>query len=86
MSAERGLRNLGPTSRAWLASVGIETQADLERVGAVDAFLLVRGAGHNATRNLLWALHAAIVGIDWRLVSEVDKRRLEAAVVKAAGR
>lgn len=61
-----GLRNLGPRSRAWLGEVGIETGDDLRRVGSVGAYLRVREAGLSASLNLLYALEAALMDIDWR--------------------
>ncbi len=38
------LVNVGPKSAAWLRAVGIETRADLERVGSVRAYRLVLAA------------------------------------------
>ncbi len=53
--------NLGPKSTEWLASVGITTIQHLERIGSVQAFLMVRmHVGRAASKNLLYALEGAI--------------------------
>lgn len=72
------LENLGPKSAAWLASVGVKTRGDLERVGSARAFELVREAGFAATLNLLWALEATRVGTRWDRLSDDVKRELAA--------
>lgn len=58
------LKNIGPRSAAWLREVGIATRADLERVGPVFAYLLVRHRFPGAGINLLmaYALHGALTG------------------------
>lgn len=70
------LRNLGPVSTRWLASVGIRRRADLIRLGPVEAFLRVKAAGHKPTLNLLWALAGAERGLRWNKLSEEDRHRL----------
>ena len=70
------LPNLGPTSAGWLRAAGLRTRADLEVAGPVGAFLAVKAAGFPATLNLLWALDAALRGIDWRDLTPADKDRL----------
>lgn len=70
------LRNLGPTSSQWLNIVGIFTEADLAHVGSIIAFRIVKEAGFPATANLLYALEAAILDIDWRTLDSHQKERL----------
>ena len=70
------LKNLGPVSARWLASVGIHRRADLIRLGPVEAFLRVKAAGHRPTLNLLWALAGAERGLRWNKLSEEDRHRL----------
>ena len=69
------LRNLGPKSRAWLASVGVRTIDDLRRVGAVPAFVEVKRTQRGVSLNLLYALVGAVDGVDWLDVKR--ERRLE---------
>ena len=67
-----GLLNLGPTSAGWLRDVGIETYDDLERLGSVQAFLLVDSSREGVSLNLLWALEGALRDVRWdRLPPEV---------------
>lgn len=71
-----GLKNVGPVSRRWLASVGIKKRADLIRMGPVEAFLRVKAAGHKPTLNLLWALAGAERGLPWNRLSAEDRQQL----------
>ena len=83
------LKNLGPVSTRWLASVGIHRRADLIRLGPVEAFLRVKAAGHKPSLNLLWALAGAERGLRWNKLSAEDRHRLlielDAAVARGRG-
>ncbi len=70
------LPNLGPKSSQWLRDAGITTIADLERLGPVVAFRLVKQHQPKTSLNLLWALAAGLTGEDWRELSGATKRRL----------
>ena len=59
-----------------LATAGIATAEHLRAAGAAAAFVAVSEAGHSPSRNLLWSLHGAIHGIDWRNLDDESKRRL----------
>lgn len=65
MSESGKIRNVGPKSAAWLRQVGVHTQADLERLGAVETYLRVKRAGFRASLNLLYALEGALSGCHW---------------------
>lgn len=60
------LRNIGPKSAAWLRQTGIRTQADLEAVGALAAYVRVKRAGFKPSLNLLYALEGAILDCHWQ--------------------
>ena len=75
-STQPDLPGLGPKSLAMLAAAGIHGRADLERVGAVQAYLRVKDAGQNASLNLLWAMEGALTGRDWRVVAREERTRL----------
>lgn len=60
------LRNIGPKSAAWLRQVGLRTQQDLTKVGAVEAFVRVKRAGFKPSLNLLYALEGALLGCHWQ--------------------
>ena len=70
------LRNLGPKSGQWLREAGITTIAELERLGPVVAFRLVKQHQPKASLNLLWAMAAGLRGKDWRELTEANKKRL----------
>jgi hypothetical protein len=70
------LKNLGPVSTGWLASVGIRSRADLIRLGPVEAFLRVKEAGHKPSLNLLWALAGAERGLRWNRLLQEDRHQL----------
>jgi DNA transformation protein len=67
------LRNLGPTSAAWLHDAGIHTIADLRRFGAAAAFRLVKQQQPKASLNLLWGLVAGLADMDWRDLTDEQK-------------
>ncbi|AMV21227.1 TfoX/Sxy family DNA transformation protein [Planctomyces sp. SH-PL14] len=71
------LRNVGPTSAEKLRSVGVLSRADLERLGPVTAYRLVRDAHPEVTLNLLWTLAAGVDDQDWRELSEATKQSLQ---------
>lgn len=70
------LRNLGPTSAAWLREVGVTTIADVERLGPAIVYRLVKEEHPEASLNLLWSLAAGIANRDWRELSEEEKEKL----------
>ncbi len=71
------LKNLGPRSTEWLREVGIHTRNDLERTGAVAAYLLVKQRQTASSLNLLWALAGALRDEDWRQLPPEAKRKLK---------
>lgn len=73
------MRNLGPQSRAWLAEIGIETEAELREIGAVEAYLRLKFAlGRKVSLVMLYAMEAAVRGIDWRHLPEETRAALRA--------
>ena len=59
------LKNIGPKSAAWLNQAGINTLSDLEIVGPAEAYRRVEALGYRPSLNLLYAMHAAILDINW---------------------
>ena len=70
------LRNLGAASGSALRAVGIRTVGDLQRVGPVVAFRLVKQIRPDATMNWLWAMAAGLKDQDLRELSAAEKHRL----------
>jgi len=73
------LRNIGPKSAAWLRQVGLRTRADLEGVGAVEAFMRVKRAGFKPSLNLLYALEGALCDCHWQEVPDARRGELVSA-------
>jgi TfoX/Sxy family transcriptional regulator of competence genes len=70
------IRNVGPKSAAWLRQVGVRTQEDLARLGAVEAFMKVKRAGFRPSLNLLYALEGALVDCHWADLPDERKSAL----------
>ncbi len=68
--------NLGPTPSKWLTAVGIRNRADLESVGAINAYNLCKAHGYNVSLNLLWALQGALMDIPSTRLSADVKQQL----------
>lgn len=68
------LANFGSKSGQWLREVGINTIGDLEIVGALTAYQLVKQNEESVSLNLLWALLGGLEGKDWRELSEKTKQ------------
>lgn len=77
------LANIGPKSAAWLRQVGVRTEDDLKRLGAVGVFLKVKRAGFRPSLNLLYALAGAELGIHWASLEPDYKAKLVAEVTAA---
>ncbi len=74
------LKNLGPVSIRWLASIGIRNREQLEYVGVTRAYQLIISQYPEATLNLLWALQGALTGESWSKLSTEMRAKLTADV------
>lgn len=82
MTRIRDLHNLGVMMEERLAAVGIDCAEDLARVGVIEAYRRLRAAYAEQTSwNALYAMDAAIEGVDWRALP----RERKAALREAAG-
>ncbi len=71
------LRGLGEISAAMLAEVGIDSEADLNRIGPVEAFVMVRDqTDHSPSKNLLYAMIGALEDKDWKTIAREQKSSL----------
>lgn len=80
---ENKIRNIGPKGAAWLRQVGVRTQEDLMRLGAVESFMKVKRAGFRPSLNLLYSLEGAIKNCHWADIADERKRELVAAAESA---
>jgi hypothetical protein len=82
MTRIRDLHNLGVMMEERLSEVGISCAEDLARIGIIEAFQRLRSAfGAEITWNALYAMDAALEGVDWRSLPKERK----AALREAAG-
>jgi len=77
------LRNLGPASTRWLNAVGVHTRRDLEKLGAVDAYAILKVHGYNASLHLVYAIEGALRDCDWKQLTAKHKAQLKAAAADA---
>jgi DNA transformation protein len=76
------MKNMGPKSRQWLASIGVCSLDDVVRLGVVETYKRVKAAyPEKVTLNMLWGLQAALLDIHWNeLPPDIkDQLRKEAA-------
>jgi DNA transformation protein and related proteins len=72
------MKNLGPASTQWLAEIGIQSLDDLRTAGAIPTYRQLKEMyPERVSLNLLWALEAAVRGIDWRELTPTDKAALK---------
>ena len=74
------MNNLGPKSAKMLAEIDIYTDADLRRIGAVEAWHRVNFFTESGMSLVgLYAMEAALLGVDWRHLSDDHKAQLKTA-------
>ena len=71
---------LAPKTLAVLKELGIRTREDLQKIGIVRAFLLLKASGLTVTKSTLWQLDALVSGVDVRHISEERKTELGEAL------
>ena len=60
------MRNIGPKSKQWLASIGVHTLDDVASLGGVETYKRVKAAyPEKVSLNLLYALQAALLDLPW---------------------
>lgn len=79
-SEPNSLLELGPKSTVWLADIGIQTHWELEEMGIVPAYCLLKAQGYPVSLNLLYALYGALYKISGNMVSPEVKKQLQAEV------
>ncbi len=72
------LKNLGMASVNILHAIGINTYADLRRVGAVDAYLRIKARDINVSKVMLYALQGALLDVHWNDLAPELKLQLVA--------
>jgi DNA transformation protein len=60
------MKNIGPKSTEWLASIGVHSLEDVAKLGVVETYKRVKAAHpEKVTLNMLWGLQAGLLGIRW---------------------
>lgn len=59
------LKNLGMASVNILRAIGINTLADLQRMGAVEAYRRIKARDINVSKVMLYALQGALMDVHW---------------------
>ena len=59
------LKNLGMASVNILRAIGINTHADLNRIGPVEAYRRIRERDINVSKVMLYALQGALMNVHW---------------------
>ncbi len=77
------LKNLGPVSAARLRAVGITSPEELRRVGAIEAYALLKEAFPAVTTPIaLYVLHGALTGVRWYTLPDEIKAALRDAAAR----
>ena len=74
------LKNLGPKSQTWLNAIGVHNRADLQAVGPVATYTILRQQGYLVTLNLLYAMQAALLDMHWTALPPDIKTKLKNSV------
>jgi DNA transformation protein len=75
------LKNIGPKSSEWLASVGVSTLDDVARLGVVETYRRVKVAyPDKVSLNLLYGLQAALLDLPWNELPPDIKAGLKSQV------
>lgn len=80
---ERLFPGIGPKSSEMLRAAGITTLAQLQEIGAVRAFVMVKRAKCKPSLNFLWGLESVITGEHWRDVARNHRASLLLALEDA---
>lgn len=61
------MKNIGPKSSEWLASIGIQSLEDVARLGVVETYKMVKAAyPERVSLNMLYGLQAALLDIPFQ--------------------
>ena len=75
------MKNMGPKSSEWLASVGVHTLDDVAKLGVVETFKRVKAVyPEKVSLNLLYGLQAALLDLPWNELPPDIKEQLKRQV------
>ena len=80
------MKNMGPKSSEWLASVGAHSLDDVAKLGVVETYRRVRAAyPEKVSLNLLYGLQAALLDLPWNELPPDIKEELKKQVGDSSG-
>ena len=80
------MKNMGPKSRGWLASVGVHSLDDVANLGVVETYRRVKAAyPEKVSLNLLYGLQAALLDLPWNELPTDIKEELKKQVDDSSG-
>ena len=68
------LKNLGPVSIKWLNSIDIYTKEDIEKLGPIVIYNMLKSHGYNVNILMVYALQGAIMDRHWNEIPEKMKK------------
>ena len=71
------VRNVDDNAEEWLLKAGIDSKAELEKLGADKAYKLLLTEGCPPDLHLYYRLMGAIEDLDWQVVADREQRRQE---------
>ena len=75
------MKNIGPKSSEWLASVGVHTLDDVAAIGVIEIYKRVKAAyPDKVSLNLLYGLQAALLDLPWNELPPDIKAELKRQV------
>lgn len=77
------LKNLGAASVNILHAIGVNSYADLNTMGPVEAYIRIKARGIHVSKVMLYALQGALLGVHWNDLEPDMKQRLVADAEEA---
>ncbi|WP_439133236.1 TfoX/Sxy family protein [Pseudomaricurvus sp.] len=70
------LKNLGAASVNILHAIGVNSYADLNNMGPVEAYIRIKNRGIHVSKVMLYALQGALLDVHWNDLDPGVKQRL----------
>ncbi|MGH1370659.1 MAG: TfoX/Sxy family protein [Cellvibrionaceae bacterium] len=77
------LKNLGAASVNILHAIGVNSYADLNNMGPVEAYIRIKARGIHVSKVMLYALQGALLDVHWNDLEQDLKQRLVADAEEA---
>lgn len=74
------LKNLGKKSELWLNEIGVFSREDVEKIGSIEIYRLLKQRGLPVSLNLIYAIEAMLLDEHWRQLPQNLKAELKETV------